>query len=307
VADIVAAADVAQGTFYTYFDSKGSGLRRGLQARRRDGVRREACSRVDRPMNEVLVDSADGVATVTLNRPGSRNAINLALLNRLSDAVSTLDADGTVRAIVLTGADPAFCAGLDLAELAVEDSPLHDILTGGAIPGPWPPIGTPVIAAVNGPAVTGGLELVLNCDIVLASDRAAFADTHARVGVMPGWGLTVLLPQAVGRSLARQMSLTGDFITAAQACAAGLASEVVPHAELLSRARTVAATIAGNDPRAVRSLLASYKRVEAESVGAGHAVEESTAAEWNAGGLDLAEAGRRRAAIIDRGREQAGG
>jgi enoyl-CoA hydratase len=257
-------------------------------------------------MSELLVDIADGVATVTLNRPKSRNAISTAQLTRLSTAMSTLDADDSVRAIVLTGTDPAFCAGLDLTELGAEDSPLHGILTGGPIPGPWPPIAKPVIAAVNGPAVTGGLELVLNCDIVLASEKAVFADTHARVGVMPGWGLTVLLPQAVGRSLARQMSLTGDFITAAQACAAGLASEVVPHAELLPRAKAVATTIAGNDPRAVRSLLDSYKRVEAESVGAGRAVEESTASAWNAASLDLAESARRRASVIDRGSGQAG-
>jgi enoyl-CoA hydratase len=233
-------------------------------------------------MTEVLVETDNGVAIVTLNRPRSRNAISTALLTKLGAAMSTLDDDDTVRAIILTGADPAFCAGLDLRELGAEGSGLLAAITDGTATSPWPPIATPVVAAVNGPAVTGGLELVLHCDIVLASDKAVFADTHARVGVMPGWGLTVLLPQAVGRSRARQMSLTGDFITAEQACAAGLVSEVVPHADLLRHAMTVAATIAGNNPQAVRSLLASYKRVEAESAGAGYTIEESTARAWYA-------------------------
>lgn len=256
-------------------------------------------------MSAVLVAVAGGVATVTLNRPRSRNAISTALLTELGAAMSTLDADDAVHAVVLTGADPAFCAGLDLAELGQEGSGLHDAVTAAAVTHtPWPPIGKPVIAAVNGPAVTGGLELVLNCDIVICSERAVFADTHARVGVMPGWGLTVLLPLAVGRSMARQMSLTGDFVSAERARAAGLASEVVAHEELLPRAHAVAAAIAGNDRRAVRALLASYRQVEEEFVGAAYEAEESTAAAWNAGDLDLAESARRRAEVIDRGRGQ---
>ena len=253
----------------------------------------------------VLVTVDNGVATVTLNRPKARNAISTALLTGLGVAMSTLDADDAVHAVVLTGADPAFCAGLDLTELGAAGSGLYSAITDVAdTHTPWPPISKPVIAAVNGPAVTGGLELVLNCDIVLCSERAVFADTHARVGVMPGWGLSVLLPLAVGRSLARQMSLTGDFVTAERACAAGLASEVVPHDELLARARAVAGAIAGNDRRAVRALLASYRRVEAEFVGGSYAVEEHTARDWNARNLDLAESGRRRAEVIDRGRGQ---
>lgn len=255
--------------------------------------------------NPVLVSVTDGFATVTLNRPRARNAISTELLSALSTAMSTLDADDTVHAIVLTGADPAFCAGLDLAELGQEGSGLYDAVTAAASTHtPWPQIGTPVIAAVNGPAVTGGLELVLNCDIVLCSERAVFADTHARVGVMPGWGLTVLLPLAVGRSTARQMSLTGDFVSAEWACAAGLASEVVPHEDLLPRARAVAAAIAGNDGRAVRALLASYRQVEAEFVGGAYVAEGHTAAAWNAANLDLVASSRRRGEVIDRGRGQ---
>lgn len=247
--------------------------------------------------------SVDGpVATVTLNRPQARNAISGELLARLGETMAAVEANGEVRVAILTGADPAFCAGVDLKEVGRETSVLRTALSGSH--GPWPPVSKPVIAAVNGAAVTGGLELVLNCDIVICSERAAFADTHARVGVLPGWGLSVLLPLAVGRSRARQMSFTGDFLTAGQALTAGLVSEVVPHADLLGRAREIAGAIAGNDARAVAALLASYRQVEAEVVAGGFAAEEQAARAWSRSGLDLAETGRRRAAVTERGRSQ---
>ncbi len=170
----------------------------------------------------ILLDVDGPVATVTLNRPASRNAISGELLARLGEAMAVADADNEVRAVILTGADPAFCAGVDLKEIGREGSVLREAAAGGT--GPWAPVSKPVIAAVNGAAVTGGLELMLNCNIVLCSDRAVFADTHARVGVLPGWGLSVLLPLAVGRSRARQMSFTGDFLPAAEALTAGLVS-----------------------------------------------------------------------------------
>ena len=252
----------------------------------------------------VLLDVDGPVATVTLNRPASRNAISGELLTRLGEAMAVIEADDEVRAAILTGADPAFCAGVDLKELDRQSSVLRAAASGGT--GPWTPVSKPVIAAVNGAAVTGGLELVLNCNIVIASDRAVFADTHARVGVLPGWGLSVLLPLAVGRSRARQMSFTGDFLPADQALTAGLVSEVVPHADLLGRAREIAAAIAGNDARAVQALLASYRQTEAEVVAGGYAVEERTARAWSQSSLDLAETARRRAAVTERGRAQAG-
>jgi enoyl-CoA hydratase len=223
-----------------------------------------------------------GVATVTLNRPGVRNAISTELLTELGTVMATADRDDDVGAVILTGADPAFCAGLDLRELGERGSGLPDAIAAATwTHTPWPPMGKPVIAAVNGPAVTGGLELALNCDILICSQRARFADTHARVGVMPGWGLTVLLPLAVGRSTARLMSLTGDFLTAEQALTAGLVSEMVPHDQLPRRARAIAATLAGNSRPAVRSLLESYRQVEAEIIGGGLDVEARTMRAWN--------------------------
>jgi enoyl-CoA hydratase len=149
----------------------------------------------------VLVDVADRVATVTLNRPDARNALNSALMRALPEAMREAADDEDVDVVILTGADPAFCAGLDLKELAS---------TGGNLESQgdersrdwnrtfWRPIDKPVIGAINGAAITGGLEVALQCDFLVASERAVFGDTHAKVGVIPGGGMSVLLPQRVG-------------------------------------------------------------------------------------------------------------
>jgi enoyl-CoA hydratase len=240
----------------------------------------------------------DGVAVVTLNRPGRRNALSAALLAGLRSLVAELDASPDVRAIVLTGADPAFCAGLDLTELGEPGSPL-----GAAGSGPvLPPLSTLLIGAVNGAAVTGGLELALACDFLIASERARFADTHARVGIMPGWGLSYALPEAVGLRRARQMSATGNFVDARTALAWGLVNEVVPHAELLDVARRLAADTASNDAAAVQAIFATYRSqvVGEEAVGIEHAAQ----VRWHTAGIDRAEVARRREAVIQRGRSQ---
>ncbi|HEY5335455.1 MAG TPA: enoyl-CoA hydratase [Mycobacteriales bacterium] len=256
----------------------------------------------------VLLSERDGrVATVTLNRPDQRNALSAELIGALRATMRELQDDDGVDVVVLTGADPAFCAGLDLKELG---SSGKNVSLGGhddAAPSwaPWPPLSKPVIGAVNGVAVTGGLELALACDILIASERARFADTHARVGILPGWGLSVLLPLVVGRGLARRMSLTGDYVTADDALRAGLVTQVVAHEDLLPTAHTVAASIVGNDQPAVRRLLRSYRDIEAEQVGAGYDVEARTSREWMSG-FDPARVESRRRGILDRGRTQTG-
>jgi len=256
-------------------------------------------------MGVLLVETADRVATVTLHRPESRNALSAELIGALRTAMVELESDDGVDVVVLTGADPAFCAGLDLKQLGSSGANLS---AGSAVEGvpswfPWPPLSKPVIGAINGVAVTGGLELALNCDILIASERARFADTHARVGVLPGWGLSVLLPLAVGRGMARRMSLTGDYLSAEDALRTGLVTQVVPHGELLDTARAVAAAIVGNDQPGVRRLLRSYKDIERELVGGGLEVEARTSAEWMAG-FDPAEVENRRAGVLARGRAQ---
>ncbi|HEX7355008.1 MAG TPA: enoyl-CoA hydratase, partial [Mycobacteriales bacterium] len=173
----------------------------------------------------VLLTERDAcVATVTLNRPEARNALSSELIAALRSTMRELENDADVDVVILTGADPAFCAGLDLKQLG---SSGDNVSVGGRADSgpswaPWPQLSKPVIGAVNGFAVTGGLELALACDILIASERARFADTHARVGILPGWGLSVLLPLMVGRGLARRMSLTGDYLSADDALRAGL-------------------------------------------------------------------------------------
>jgi enoyl-CoA hydratase len=253
----------------------------------------------------VLVDRRGPVGILTLNRPERRNAITPELLTRLHEGVRAFDADETVRAIVLTGADPAFCAGLDLAALAGGerfgvDQPANAPAQRGALPA----TGTPVIAAVNGPAVTGGLELVLACDIVLASDRATFADTHARVGVVPGWGMSVLLPAAIGVRRAMEMSLSGNYVDAATASSWGLVNRVVPHDALLDAAVALGEDIAGGQPDAVAALLALYRQTTSVSPDEGWAIEADTSRRWWRERMDAEAIGQRAGSVVERGRDQ---
>jgi enoyl-CoA hydratase len=255
----------------------------------------------------ILTDVADGVAVVTLDRPERRNALNGELTGALRGTMAEMDADDAVAVIVLTGSDPAFCAGVDLKELGSGSGGGARSLVPGtaAEPGrPWARTVKPVIGAVNGPAVTGGFELALQCDFLVASERATFADTHARVGILPGWGLSVLLPQAVGVRRAKELSLTGNFLSAADALAWGLVNHVVPHDELLPFARRLGTDIAGYDQAPVRALLGEYERTTSTTVTEGLRIEAEVAAAWNADPTNRGGVEARRQAIIDRGRSQ---
>jgi enoyl-CoA hydratase len=242
----------------------------------------------------LLIETDERVRTLTLNRPQSRNALSSALRDRFFSALAHAETDDDVDVVILTGADPVFCAGLDLKELGGQ-SALPDISPR------WPPMTKPVIGAINGAAVTGGLELALYCDVLIASEQARFADTHARVGLLPTWGLSVRLPQKVGVGLARRMSLTGDYLSAADALRAGLVTEVVPHDRLLATARQVAASIVGNNQSAVRALLASYHRIDDSQTGAGLWLEAAAARQFRTSGDDIAA---NREAVLQRGRAQ---
>jgi enoyl-CoA hydratase len=251
----------------------------------------------------VLTDVADGIAVVTLNRPERRNALNGELTAALRSTMADMDGREDVSVIVLTGTDPAFCAGVDLKEIS--SSPRQFVPGTSAEPGrPWARTVKPVIGAINGAAITGGFEVALQCDFLVASERAAFADTHARVGILPGWGLTVLLPQAVGVRRAKELSFTGNFLPAADALAWGLVNHVVPHDELLAFARRLAADIAGYDQRPVRRMLDEYERTTSTTVAEGLRIEAEVAAEWNRDPSAAGGVASRRDAIIERGRRQ---
>lgn len=205
------------------------------------------------------LDENARIAIVTLNRPESRNAISPDLAEQLPARIREADDDPSVRAIVLTGSDPAFCAGFDL----------RDVGSGkkkgtNPHPGYWgalPPTRVPIIGAVNGAAVTGGFEIALACDFLIASDRARFADTHAKVGMVPGWGLTVILPRLIGTGRARRMSITAEFVDAQRALEWGLVTEVVEHSLLIERAVQIATTIAANHAPAVSAIRDLYDEV----------------------------------------------
>jgi enoyl-CoA hydratase len=256
----------------------------------------------------VLVDVVDRVGTMTLNRPAQRNALSSALLAQLDDAFEALEASPEVDVLVLTGADPAFCAGLDLNELGQSGilpsngRSLADRATGSS-KSPFPPHDKPLIGAVNGVAVTGGLELALNCDFLIASERARFGDTHARVGLMPGWGLSFLLSEAVGLRRARQMSATGDFVDAERALAWGLVNVVVPHDQLLPSVQAVATSITTCVQEQVLAMRSLYTDVAGASTAEGWEIEGRHNLAWKAN-FDPAAVAQRREGVISRGRTQ---
>jgi enoyl-CoA hydratase len=254
----------------------------------------------------VLVEVADSVALVTLNRPARRNALNAALYRRIPEVLSELDRDATVAVTILTGADPAFCAGVDLKEFGdMSRKPAEPAGGRTSWRGFLPALVNPVIGAINGPCITGGLELALACDFLVASERARFADTHAMVGVMPGDGLTVRLPEAVGVRRAKEMSLTGNLIDAPTARAWGLVNHVVAHADLLPFCRDLAAAVAANDQAGVRRMLATYNEAGTSRDAAAWDLEDRVSRDWEGAGYDPAEIARRRTGIIERGRRQA--
>ena len=186
----------------------------------------------------VLFDIENHTALITLNRPKRRNAINQALLTALYNALDEVGSSKSIRAAIITGAGKSFCSGLDLEAFQSENifNPRGD---GRDFPDVIKMCRKPIIGAINGHAVTGGLEIALQCDFLIASERASFADTHAKVGIHPGWGMTQLLQEAVGIRRAKQMSYTCQFINAESALNWGLVNEVVRHDELLPRAKHI--------------------------------------------------------------------
>jgi enoyl-CoA hydratase len=265
----------------------------------------------------VLVEIADRVATVTLNRPAARNALNRDVRRALPRAIAACEANADVDVMILTGADPAFCAGVDLKEFgsgatSASGEGFAEIGSrdaDGRLPmrGALPVHTKLLIGAINGVAVTGGFEVALACDFMIASDRARFADTHARVGIMPGWGLTVLLAQRIGVARAREMSVTGNFIDAQQAYEWGLVNHVVAHDELLPFCRQLAADSITIDQRAVRRMLATYAEGTDTTVGEAWTIEDRVSREWEGAGFDPAEIEARRLGILERGRSQISG
>lgn len=203
----------------------------------------------------VLIEHDGPVAIVTLNRPDALNALSRDLSRRIAEAFTTLQESAETRVAILTGAGRAFCAGMDLKELSSGASGLQQAdeeVGAGHRRFGMAAFDRPVIAAVNGFAITGGLELAMCCDIRIASTTAKFADTHARVGVIPGGRMSALLSRLVGLGRAKEMSLSASPIDAATAERWGLVNRVVAPDELMPACLKLAHEIAASDPEQIR-------------------------------------------------------
>jgi enoyl-CoA hydratase len=254
----------------------------------------------------LLIDIKDQVAVVTLNRPEAMNALSRALRAALHEAIARLSADDAVSVVVLTGAGRAFTAGLDLKELGSDPGGLGAANATGAAENPVLAIREcpkPVIGAINGVAITGGFEVALACDVLIASTQARFADTHARVGIMPGWGLSQRLSRTIGLYRAKELSLSGNFLDARTACEWGLVNRVVEPEELMPAALKLAADMASIPSETLRL----YKSIidDGFNLPFGEAMElehRVSTANNRAVTPEMVEA--RRAAIQARGRSQ---
>lgn len=219
----------------------------------------------------VLCEFRNGVAWVTLNRPQHLNALSVALIETLATVTDAVAADPSCRAMVITGAGTAFCAGGDLKEFRgmLEDG-LADRLEAfvrsiSALFARIEALSIPVIAAVNGTAVAGGLELILCCDIVLAADGAMIGDGHVRYGVLPGGGAAARLPRKIPINKAAELFLSGALKPAEWWERAGLVSRVTPPDQLLAEAGKLAETIAGYSSLAVEDMKTMYRTTPDQS------------------------------------------
>jgi enoyl-CoA hydratase len=212
----------------------------------------------------ILLERAEAVAIITINRPKQLNALNQAVLGEIDAALDDLAADDAVRAIILTGTgDRAFAAGADIGELAA----LESATQGRALATRSHHLGRkmadlhkPIIAAINGFALGGGLELALACDIRLASDTAQVGLPEVTLGIIPGWGGTQRLPRLVGPGMAKLLMMTGERIDAAEAHRLGIVERVYPQAELMDAARQLAQKMAGLPPISIGAIKQAVNR-----------------------------------------------
>lgn len=252
----------------------------------------------------LLVEKTDGIAVLTLNRPDRMNALSHELRAALAQELEALRSNEETEVVILTGAGRAFCAGLDLKELADPEAQgeasvqlkLPDLIRN---------LPQPVIGAVNGVAITGGFEIATSCDFLIGTPDTKFADTHARVGILPGWGLSQRLGRIIGINRAKELSLTGNYLFADKACEWGLLNRIVEPAELLPTCLELARNIQSCDPMTMRK----YKQLLDD--GFDLPLGEAMALEAKVGRAherpSHEELEKRRIKIMDRGRMQSKG
>jgi len=222
-------------------------------------------------VSHLRVADTDGTRTVTIDRPEAKNALTTETRAELCRLLGEADRDDGVRAVILTAVDPVFTAGVDFKEPRSPGWSAYDNQFANNPGKALRAMTTPVVCAVNGACVSGGLEIALSATFVVASERARFADTHARLGVVAAWGLTALLPRAVGVRKAAEMSITGNFVDAEEALRIGLVNHVTPHDQLLPFTEQLVRDIATTP--AVTEVLALYRRGEGHSLADALALE----------------------------------
>ena len=257
--------------------------------------------------DSLLVDVSEGIATVTLNRPRQHNALSRQLRNNIRIALQGLRNDDEVGVVIFTGAgDKAFSVGADLKEFEVAPLTSDEMGVDCPVMQAFEALGKPTIAAINGYTVTGGFELAVNCDIIVASTNARFADTHARVGVVPAWGLTQYLAMLIGPVRARYLSFTGNYLDAPTAKAWGLVLDVVEPEELIPYCRRLAQDMLGCDRRTLTDIRAAMRLGLDRTVHEG-LVLEADLAKASVKRFDAAGFARTRDAVMNRGKTQSGG
>ncbi len=253
------------------------------------------------------IDREAPIAIVTLNRPDQMNALNAELRIAIASAFAELEADKEIRAVILTGAGRAFCAGMDLKEIGggSEGQTGYDLSVAGqdAMRVNIANFSGPVIAAVNGAAATAGFELALACDMIFVAKGAKFLDTHARVGIVPGWGLSQRLPRLIGINRAKEISLSGNALSAERAAEWGLANRVCEPESLLDEARALAIDICGCVPEIMEQVKTMIDTGYSMLFDDAMEYELQTGIE-SSKKIDSAEIGKRRSAVMERGRNQ---
>ncbi|MDV7352801.1 enoyl-CoA hydratase [Rhodococcus oxybenzonivorans] len=248
----------------------------------------------------VVVEQRGSTRLLTLNRPRVRNALSRALSSQLVQALQDADVDPTVTVVLLTGAGGAFCSGVDLKDLAENGFNGSESVDGNCIT-QVANLLKPVIGLISGSAVTGGFELALACDLLIADQTARFADTHSRVGIVPGGGLTARLADAIGVRRARQMSATGSYIDSQTALTWGLVNEVVESDELVSRGWAVAEAFSAAHQPTLDAVWKLYDDISAENISRAVLREATVNRGWSA---DASAVAGRTKDIVAHGRTQ---
>lgn len=253
------------------------------------------------------VERDEGVALVTLNRPKAMNALSRELRRELARAFEELRDDDAVRVVILTGAGKAFCAGLDLKELAAGEAQAGQLAgdEGIRVIDAMRTLDKPIIGAINGFAITGGFELALACDVLICSSDSKFADTHARIGIMPGWGLSQILCRVIGPYRARELSLTGNFLDAETAERWGLVNRVVAPEVLIHTCRALARDMLSCDPVLQREYKRNIDQGWEMTYGDGRRLESSRF-RAHVQTLTANAIAKRRTQVTERGRSQSG-